>query len=149
MALNRIVLLGRLTRDPELRHTHGGTAVASFSLAVDRDIKDRDTGERKTDFIDCVAWKGGAEFVSRYFTKGQQVVVEGRLQVRDWTDNDGNKRRSTEVHVNSVYFADSKRQSSDEGNRPYMGGGRRANDSEMAKMGQFAEIEDDDGNLPF
>ena len=92
--LNKIILMGRLTRDPELRHTQTGTAVASFSLAVDRDFKDKATGERSTDFIDVVAWRQTAEFVSRYFTKGRMAVVEGRLQIRDWTDKDGNKRTS-------------------------------------------------------
>ena len=106
--LNKIVLMGRLTRDPELRRTQSGTAVASFTLAVDRDYKPQD-GERETDFIDIVAWRGTAEFVSKYFTKGRMAVVEGRLQVRDWTDKDGNKRRSTEVVADNVYFGDSKR----------------------------------------
>ena len=94
--LNRIVLMGRLTRDPELRKTQSGTAVASFSLAVDRDYKPQD-GERETDFIDIVAWRSTAEFVSKYFTKGRMAVVEGRLQVRDWKDRDGNNRRSYEA----------------------------------------------------
>ena len=107
--LNRIILMGRLTRDPELRHTQTGTAVASFSLAVDRDFKDRNTGEKATDFIDIVAWRQTAEFVSRYFTKGRMAVVEGRLQIRDWTDKEGGKRRSAEVIADNVYFGDSKR----------------------------------------
>ena len=91
--LNKIFLMGRLTRDPELRRTQTGTPVASFSLAVDRDFKDKATGERSTDFIDVVAWRQTAEFVSRYFTKGRMAVVEGRLQIRDWTDKEGGKRR--------------------------------------------------------
>ena len=95
--LNRIILMGRLTRDPELRHTQSGTPVASFSLAVERDFKDKQTGEKVTDFIDIVAWRSTAEFVSKYFTKGRMAVVEGRLQIRDWTDKDGGKRRSAEV----------------------------------------------------
>ena len=107
--LNRIILMGRLTRDPELRHTQTGTPVASFSLAVDRDFKDKTTGEKATDFIDIVAWRQTAEFVSRFFTKGRLAVVEGRLQLRDWTDKDGNKRRSAEVVADNVYFGDSKR----------------------------------------
>ncbi|HIT25933.1 MAG TPA: single-stranded DNA-binding protein, partial [Candidatus Enterenecus avicola] len=107
--LNRIILMGRLTRDPELRHTQSGTAVASFSLAVDRDFKSRDSGEKATDFIDIVAWRNTAEFVSKYFTKGRMAVVEGRLQIRDWTDRDGGKRRSAEVVADNVYFGDSKR----------------------------------------
>lgn len=106
--LNHIVLMGRIARDIELRHTQDGTAVTSFTLAVDRDVKGRD-GHRETDWIDVVAWRGTAEFVSRYLEKGRMVVVEGRLQVRDWTDKAGNKRRSAEVISDSVYFADSKR----------------------------------------
>ena len=107
--LNRIILMGRLTRDPELRHTQAGTPVASFSLAVDRDFKDKATGEKGTDFIDIVAWRQTAEFVSRYFAKGRMAVVEGRLQLRDWTDKDGNKRRTAEVLAEHVYFGDSRR----------------------------------------
>ena len=111
--LNRIVLMGRLTRDPELRRTQNGTAVTSFTLAVDRDFKSQ-SGEKETDFIDCVAWRNTAEFVSKYFTKGRLAVAEGRLQLRDWTDRDGNKRRSAEVVVDNVYFGESKRESSGE-----------------------------------
>ena len=107
--LNHITIMGRLTRDPELRHTQAGTAVASFTLAVDRDFKDKQTGEKAVDFIDVVAWKGTGEFVSRYFAKGRMAVVSGRLQMRDWTDKDGNKRRSAEVVAESVYFGDSRR----------------------------------------
>ena len=107
--LNHIILMGRLTRDPELRHTGSGTAVASFTLAVDRDYKSQD-GDRETDFVDIVAWRSSAEFVSKYFTKGRMAVVSGRLQIRNWTDNDGNKRRSAEVVADSVYFGDSKRE---------------------------------------
>lgn len=101
--LNKIVLMGRLTRDPELRHTQSGTAVASFSLAVDRDFKGQN-GEKETDFIDVVAWRNTGEFVSKYFSKGRMAVVSGRLQIRDWTDKDGNKRRSAEVIADNVYF---------------------------------------------
>ena len=101
--LNKIFIMGRLTRDPELRHTQTGTAVASFTRAVDRDFKDKQTGERATDFIDVVAWRQATEFVSRYFTKGRMAVVEGRLQMRDWTDKDGNKHRSAEVIADNVY----------------------------------------------
>ena len=97
--LNHIVIMGRLTRDPELRHTQAGTAVASFTVAVDRDFKNKETGERVTDFIDCVAWRSTGEFVSKYFAKGRMAVVEGRLQLRDWTDKEGNKRRSAEILV--------------------------------------------------
>ena len=105
--LNRIVLMGRLVKDPELRRTGSGTAVTSVTLAVDRDFKEQD-GTRKADFIDVVAWKGTAEMLSKYFTKGRMAAVEGRLQLRDWTDKDGNKRRTAEVVANSVYFGDSK-----------------------------------------
>ena len=107
--LNHIVIMGRLTRDPELRRTGTGVAVASFSLAVDRDFSPRDGGERETDFIDCVAWRQTGEFVSKYFTKGRMAVVSGRLQIRSWTDKDGNKRRTAEIVADNVYFGDSKR----------------------------------------
>lgn len=149
--LNHIVLMGRLTRDPELRRTQSGTAVAAFALAVDRDFKG-DDGEKKTDFIDIVAWRNTAEFVSKYFTKGRMAVVEGRLQIRPWTDKDGNKRRSAEVVADNVYFGDSKRdgdsgQSGDYGAAPSYGdsyggyGGYGDN--------RFTELADDDGELPF
>ena len=107
--LNKIIIMGRLGKDPELRHIQQGTPVASFSLAVDRDFKDKGTGERVTDWIDVVAWRQTGEFVSRYFTKGRMAVVEGRLQMRDWTDREGNKRRSAEVVADNVYFGDSKK----------------------------------------
>ncbi len=107
--LNRIILMGRLTRDPELRHTGSGTAVASFSLAVERDFRDKTSGQKTTDFIDIVAWRQTGEFVSKYFTKGRMAVVEGRLQMRDWQDRDGNKRTSAEVVADNVYFGDSRR----------------------------------------
>lgn len=110
MALNKIVLMGRMTRDPELHTTGSGTPVVTFSLAVDRDTKNQD-GERETDFIDVVAWRSTAEFVSKFFSKGRMAVVEGRLQIRDWTDKDGGKRRSAEVIANNVYFGDTKRAS--------------------------------------
>ena len=108
--LNKIFLMGRLTRDPELRRTTTGTPVASFTLAVDRDFKDKGTGERATDFIDVVAWRQTGEFVSRHFSKGRMAVVEGRLQLRDWTDKDGNKRNTAEVVADQVYFGDSKKE---------------------------------------
>ena len=121
--LNHIVLMGRLTRDPELRRTGSGIPVASFSLAVDRDFgSNRETGEKETDFIDIVAWRNTAEFVSRYFTKGRMAVVSGRLQIRAWTDKDGNKRRSAEVVADSVYFGDSKRDGDQGGQQSYSGG---------------------------
>ena len=147
--LNKIFLMGRLTRDPELRRTQTGTPVASFSLAVDRDFKDKATGERSTDFIDVVAWRQTAEFVSRYFTKGRMAVVEGRLQIRDWTDKEGGKRRSAEVVADNIYFGDSKRDGETGGasfSRP-----AAPADYGMPPVGgdQFAELADDDGELPF
>lgn len=150
--LNKIFLMGRLTRDPELRRTQTGTPVASFSLAVDRDFKDKATGERSTDFIDVVAWRQTAEFVSRYFTKGRMAVVEGRLQIRDWTDKDGGKRRSAEIVADNVYFGDSKRDGAgDFGGAPasYSApmGGRNA--APMGGQSDFAEIGEEDGELPF
>ena len=156
--LNRIALMGRLTRDPELRHTQTGTPVASFTLAVDRDFKDKQTGEKATDFIDIVAWRQTAEFVSRFFTKGRMAVVEGRLQIRDWTDREGNKRRSAEVIADNVYFGDSKRDAESGGYAPPppMGGGYSApapsgGYAAPAPAGgdQFSELSDDDGELPF
>ena len=150
--LNRIVLMGRLTKNPELRHTQSGTPVASFSLAVDRDFKDKQTGEKTTDFIDIVAWRSSAEFVSRFFTKGRMAVVEGRLQIRDWTDKDGGKRRSAEIVADNVYFGDSKRDGAgDFGGAPasYSApmGGRNA--APMGGQSDFAEIGEEDGELPF
>ena len=112
--LNHITLMGRLVRDPELRRTQNGTPVASFTIAVDRDFGSKD-GDKQTDFIDIVAWRNTAEFVSRYFTKGRMAVVSGRLQIRDWTDRDGGKRRSAEVVADNVYFGDSKREQSGSG----------------------------------
>ena len=154
--LNRIILMGRLTRDPELRRTGSGTPVTSFSLAVDRDFKSQ-SGEKETDFIDVVAWRGTAEFVSKYFTKGRMAVVEGRLQIRDWTDRDGGKRRSAEVVADNVYFGDSKRDGgSDFGAPPAYGApasygapaaGRGA--APAGGMSDFAEIGEEDGELPF
>ena len=150
--LNQIVLMGRLTRDPELRHTQSGTAVASFTLAVERDRAPQ--GEsRQTDFIDIVAWRNTAEFVGRYFTKGQLAAVSGRLQLRDWTDKDGNKRRSAEVVAERVYFAEGKRDRAD-------GEETRAAIPQSAEPtapftqgsldgGVFEEYDEDDGDLPF
>lgn len=152
--LNKIFLMGRLTRDPELRRTQTGTPVASFSLAVDRDFKDKATGERSTDFIDVVAWRQTAEFVSRYFTKGRMAVVEGRLQIRDWTDKDGGKRRSAEVVADNVYFGDSKRDGGDNsgynpGYAPAPASHSAAPSNFSASGSDFAEIGEDDGELPF
>ena len=151
--LNHIVIMGRLTRDPELRRTGSGIAVASFSVAVDRDFAGRENGERETDFIDCVAWRSTGEFVSKYFTKGSMIVVSGRLQIRSWTDKDGNKRRTAEVVADNCYFGDSKRD--DQGGSSYGGntyggnsyGGYSA--PAAAPASDFAMLEDDDAQLPF
>ena len=153
--LNKIFVMGRLTRDPELRRTQTGTPVASFTLAVDRDLKDKQSGERKTDFIDCVAWRNTGEFVSKYFTKGRVAVVEGRLQMRDWTDKEGNKRRSAEVVAENVYFGDSRRDGDNGGYSAPAYGSAPADYSAPsgysapAEGNQFAELSDDDGELPF
>ena len=135
--LNRIIVMGRMTRDPELRRTGSGTAVTSFSLAVDRDFESQ-SGEKETDFIDVVAWRNTAEFVSKYFSKGRMAVVEGRLQLRDWTDKDGNKRRTAEIVADSVYFGDSKRD----------GGDTVQSEPQSEPQSGFSEVEDD-GDLPF
>ena len=160
--LNHIVIMGRLTRDPELRRTGSGIAVASFSVAVERDFSGRDGGEKETDFIDCVAWRQTGEFVSKYFTKGRMIVVSGRLQIRSWTDKDGNKRRSAEIIVDNVYFADSKRDGDNGsafGGNSYGGsaygsapaapsfGGYSAPAGNPAS--DFAMLDDDDAQLPF
>lgn len=147
--LNHIVLMGRLTRDPELRRTTSGTPVATFSIAVDRDFKS-ENGEKETDFVDIVAWRNTAEFVSKYFTKGRMAVVSGRLQIRNWNDKEGNKRRSAEVVADNVYFGDSKSESS--GNNGGNYGGYTAPASfahPSAPVQDFAEIEDDGERLPF
>ena len=140
MMLNRIVIMGRLGRDPELRYTQAGKPVASFSLAVDRDFKDKASGERDTDWIPVVAWEARAKFVQQYFHKGQMAVVEGRLQIRDWTDKEGGKRRSAEVIANNVYFGGSKKD--DQGSRPVSRG-------VDVSASDFAEISEEDGELPF
>ena len=173
--LNHITIMGRLTRDPELRRTGSGIAVASFTVAVDRDFGGRDGGERETDFIDCVAWRQTGEFVSKYFTKGSMIVVSGRLQIRNWNDKDGNKRRSAEVVADNVYFGESKR--SNEGGSSYggntyggnaYGGNSYGNNNyggnaynapapsyggysapASAPASDFAMLEDDDAQLPF
>ena len=175
--LNHIVIMGRLTRDPELRRTGSGIAVASFSLAVDRDFGKNENGERETDFIDCVAWRQTGEFVSKYFTKGRMAVVSGRLQIRSWNDKDGNKRRTAEVVADNVYFGDSKRDN--EGGSAYGGnsyggntyggntygsapayGGYSAPSAPVAPAyggystpsapaSDFAMLSDDDAQLPF
>ena len=156
--LNHITIMGRLTRDPELRRTGSGIAVASFTLAVDRDFAPKDGGERECDFIDCVAWRQTGEFVSKYFTKGRMAVVSGRLQIRGWTDKDGNKRRTAEVVADNVYFGDSKRDSdsgssysnnnySNYGSAPAAGNGGYTAPS--APASDFAMLDGDDAQLPF
>ena len=149
--LNHITIMGRLTRDPELRRTGSGIAVASFTLAVDRDFGGRDGGERETDFIDCVAWRQTGEFVSKYFTKGRMAVVSGRLQIRSWTDKDGNKRRSAEVVADNVYFGDSKRDGDSAGSysAPAAGSFGGYSAPAAAPASDFAMLEDDDAQLPF
>ena len=166
--LNHITIMGRLTRDPELRRTGSGIAVTSFTVAVDRDFGGRDGGERETDFIDCVAWRQTGEFVSKYFTKGSMIVVSGRLQIRNWNDKDGNKRRSAEVVADNVYFGESKRSSdagsayggstgSSYGNYAPNNGGYNApapsyggySAPASAPASDFAMLEDDDAQLPF
>ena len=149
--LNHITIMGRLTRDPELRRTGSGVAVASFRVAVDRDFAPKDGGERKADFIDCVAWRQTGEFISKYFTKGRMIVVEGRLEMRDWTDKEGNKRTSAEIVVANAYFGDSKRDGdagSAYGAAPAAPafGGYSAPASSPAS--DFAML-DDDATLPF
>ena len=148
--LNHITIMGRLTRDPELRRTGSGIAVASFTLAVDRDFGGRDGSERETDFIDCVAWRQTGEFVSKYFTKGRMAVVSGRLQIRNWTDKDGNKRRSAEVVADNVDFGDSRRDGETGGYSAPAApsyGGYSAPASSPAS--DFAMLDDDDAQLPF
>ena len=160
--LNHIGIMGRLARDPELRRTQSGVPVASFRLAVDRDFKDKNTGERGTDWIDVVAWRATGEFVSRYFTKGRMAVVEGRLQMRDWTDKEGNKRTTAEVVADNVYFGDSRRDGDGGGYSPSYSGGQSSYSAPAPRSDpfggygappadgdQFAELSTDDGNLPF
>ena len=163
--LNRVSLMGRLVADPELRHTQTGTAVASFRIAVERDFKDKETGEKKSDFINIVAWRSTAEFVSRFFTKGRMAIVEGRLQVREYTDRDGNRRYATEVVADNIYFGDSKREGEGGyaprggydappagGFAPPAGGFAPptcAGYSTATVVVQFADLTDDDGELPF
>ncbi len=154
--LNHIVIMGRLVADPELRTTPGGVTVATVRLAVDRDFKNKQTGERETDFINVVAWRQTAEFISRYFTKGRMAVVEGRLQIRPYTDRDGNKRTAAEVVAENFYFGDSRRDGEGGGSyapssyssapaqpsSPYAAPG--ADDDQFAEL-----VDDDDGDLPF
>lgn len=160
--LNHITIMGRMTRDPELRRTGSGVAVASFCLAVDRYHNPKDGGEKEVDFIDCVAWRGAGEFVSKYFSKGSMAIVSGRLQIRNWNDKDGNKRRSAEVVADSVYFGETRKSS--EGNSTYQsqnGSQSFSNpyaetealiaryQSQGAQQSEFAMLEGDDAQLPF
>ena len=150
--LNKVIIMGRLVKDPELRRTQSGTAVTSFRIAVDRDFKGQD-GSKQADFFDVVAWRSTAEFVSKYFAKGRMAVVEGRLQIRDWTDRDGGKRRSAEVIADNVYFGDSRRDGAgDFGGAPGYSapmGGRSNYAAPMDNHSDFAEIGEEDGDLPF
>lgn len=141
--LNKVMLQGRLVANPELRHTQNNVAVASFRLAVDRDFKDRDTGERRADFINVVAWRQAGEFAARYFTRGQMAVVDGRLQVRDYTDQDGNRRYATEVVADHVYFSGSKQEGS------YSESSASEYKYDPTDPNAFAELTEDDGDLPF
>lgn len=155
--LNSITIMGRLTRDPELRRTGSGVAVASFCVAVDRDFKSNN-GERETDFIDCVAWRQTGEFVNKYFSKGKMIVVRGRLEIRSWTDKDGYKRRSAEVVAENCYFAESKSDNATGAN--YGNSAAGAPTPELARaytmieqgssfQNDFAMLDDDDAQLPF
>lgn len=164
--LNKIIIMGRLTRDPELRYTQSGTPVASFTVAVDRDYTAQGQ-QRETDFIDCVAWRQGGEFVSKYFVKGQMIVVDGRLQSRKWQDRDGNNRTNWEVISDHTYFGEPKRESSQQSyggygqpsggySAPPPSGGYNAPPAQAAPppqqqyhQGTFTELDDDDGDLPF
>ena len=146
--LNKVFIMGRLTRDPELRRTQSGTAVTSFSLAVDRDFKSQ-SGEKETDFIDVVAWRSTAEYVAKYFTKGRMAVVEGRLQIREWKDKDGNNRRSAEVVADNIYFGDSKRDGAGSDYAPAYSAPMGGYNAPMGGASAFAEIDEEDGDLPF
>lgn len=139
--LNRVTIAGRMSRDPELRHTNNGIPAVSFTLAVDRDFKDKTTGDRITDWIDCIAWKSTAEYVSRYGSKGRTAAVSGRLQIRDWTDKDGNKRRTAEVVADQVYFMDSKRESTGDYTKQVW--------PDKPHEQNFEDLEDDQTLLPF
>ena len=171
--LNHIVIMGRLTRDPELRRTGSGIAVTSFTVAVDRDYKSGGSNEKEVDFIDCVAWRQAGEFVGKYFTKGRMIVVSGSLQIRGWTDKDDNKRRTAEINVSNAYFGDSKSepQNTQTAANPYaqaafpnpgyapptapsfappVGGySAPASGGYSTPSSDFAMLDDDDAQLPF
>lgn len=140
--LNHIVIMGRLTKDPELRRTGSGVAVTSFTVACDRDISNKETGERETDFLDCVAWRGTGEFVDKYFKRGSVAVVSGRLQIRNWTDKDGNKRRTAEVVADNVYFGDSKKDEGVAASGQYVGFVKQPTQD-------FQPVDIPDAQLPF
>lgn len=155
--LNTCTIMGRLTRDPELRRTGSGLAVTSFCVAVDRDWPNKETGERETDFINCVAWRQTGEFVSKWFSKGSMIVVSGRLQMRKWTDDNGNNRTTYEIVADNVYFGESKKDKSESTSTapgpyattqnsysgPWMYGGVKP------AVSDFALLDDDDAQLPF
>ena len=158
--LNHIVIMGRLTRDPELRTTQSGVSVTSFTVAVDRDFGGRDGGERQTDFVDCVAWRSTGEFVSKYFHKGSMIVVSGRLQSRKWQDREGNNRVSWEINADNVYFGESRRESDSNRADSYSnnyasnsggnyGGFDSGRSGAPAPSNTFVELDDGDGELPF
>lgn len=176
--LNHITIMGRLARDPELRRTGSGVAVASFTVGVERDFPDSQTGKKEMDWIECVAWRNTGEFVSKYFTKGRMIAVSGRLQIRSWTDKEGNKRKSAEVIADNCYFGDSKNTNDNapastgntygssyggggaysdtmaeierqRNNNSYSGGYGGGYSATQYQQGEFAMLEDDDGNLPF
>ena len=152
--LNKIFLQGRLVADPELRQTPSGVSVATFRLAVDRDFKSKETGEKETDFVTVVAWRGTAEFVSRFFGKGRMAIVEGRLQMRNYTDRDGNKRTAAEVVADNIYFGDSRRDGESGGGFSYSAPAPAYNaapsyGTPAPASDRFAELSEDDGELPF
>ena len=153
--LNHITIMGRLTRDPEVRYTQSQIPVATFTVAVDRDFQSRDGGERQTDFINCVAWRQTAEFVSKYFHKGSMAVVSGRLQIRQYQDREGNNRTAAEVVADNIYFGESLRDSDNRGNSAAYGSGStygssyEAPHTSVPAKGAFDELGDDDGELPF
>ena len=153
--LNHITIMGRLTRDPEVRYTQSQVPVASFTVAVDRDFQSRDGGERQTDFINCVAWRNTAEFVSKYFHKGSMAVVSGRLQIRSYQDREGNNRTAAEVVADNIYFGESRRDSDNRGNTAYGNSGNSYGNSyerpaqSAPSNNSWTDISDDDGELPF
>lgn len=135
--LNNIILQGRFCNNVELRYTNNNTPVCSFTLAVDRDYQSGGT-EKQTDFIECVAWNKTAEFVGKHFLKGSMAIVAGRLQMRDWTDNQGNKRRNAEVIVSNIYFGEKKKDSYGYDEKP-----------RYVEQPKFEDMSDDEETLPF